>query len=1140
MANHPLFLSTTKLQLGLGLALVILLALSLSVAYAATITVAASEVDINDNDVCSLLEALENANDTSTGAVHDDCVSGDPSSSRDTIELTDSTYSLTASQVSSLGPSGLLITSKITINGNGATITRNSGGNYRLFYVSSAGNFTLKDVTLDNGLAKGGNGGNGATGSGSGFGGGGGGGGLGGNGANGTAVSNCTSKSKGGGGGGEQGAGSGTTGGASTGGDGSTGSGGSDGGLGGGGGGGGQSGGCAGRSPGAGGFGGGGGGGGNPTSGGDGGFGAGGGGAGVHNSTTSQTGGSGGEFGSDGANKTGSNRAGGGGGGAPGLGGAMMIDGGTVIIRQSTFTSNQAKGGNGGSSNAGRGGRGAGLGGAIFMLDGDLTVENSTFTDNDASQGSSGNGTASGHGAAIFIYDGTATLDYNTFSDNSNDTGGTIYLWDDASVSGVLNMTGNIIANTDGGEDCIATSLSTNSVNLIEDDTCSPAMDGDPLLSDLGDYGGHTQTMGLLPGSIAIDAATASCESTDQRQVSRPQNSLCDIGAFESQGFNISITGGDDQTTVRNTDFAKKLEVTFAANDTSEPIGSDVAINFTAPGSGASLSTTSFTDTINASGVVSATVTANNTVGSYNVTAEASVIGSSVAFSLTNRLADTAPVFNALSDQTVTEVDTLAFTLSATDVNGGALTYGIDDPTSGMILNSSTGSFSWTPTEGQGPGTYVTQFIVTDTTNLTDEMTITITVEEDDQAPEFSMMTDQAVTETNLFTMTISATDDDIPANDLTFGMSDAPTGATLDSDSGLFSWTPTETQGPGTYAIKFVVTDTTDLTDEMTVSIIVSEDNQAPVLTELSDQAVGETNLFTMTLSAMDDDLPANDLTYSMTGEPTGASLDEDSGLLSWTPETDQGPGEYPITFTVEDDGSPNLSDSQTITITVFDRLPTLAITKTVELVNDPAIPGDIITYTITVANSGGQADDVMVQDTLPDGVEGDDLDWTGSIAENSSEIFTIVATVTTEAGYGATISNTASFNHVVGSDSDTTSFTTIADTTAPDVSSLTLSAPVGTITNQRPIFDWNQATDTQSGVASYTLQLNDGSTVQEFSVTSTSYTPAADLQIGVYTWTVKAEDAVGNASDYVSPEAMFEIKENAMSIYLPLVVKE
>ena len=56
----------------------------------------------------------------------------------------------------------------------------------------------------------------------------------------------------------------------------------------------------------------------------------------------------------------------------------------------------------------------------------------------------------------------------------------------------------------------------------------------DPKLGALGNYGGYTQTISLLPGSSAIDAGNdATCATNDQRGVTRPQGAHCDVGAYE-------------------------------------------------------------------------------------------------------------------------------------------------------------------------------------------------------------------------------------------------------------------------------------------------------------------------------------------------------------------------------------------------------------------------------------------------------------------------------------------------------------------------------------------------------------------------------------------------------------------------------
>jgi hypothetical protein len=76
-----------------------------------------------------------------------------------------------------------------------------------------------------------------------------------------------------------------------------------------------------------------------------------------------------------------------------------------------------------------------------------------------------------------------------------------------------------------------------------------------------------------------------------------------------------------------------------------------------------------------------------------------------------------------------------------------------------------------------------------------------------------------------LLTFTATATDADIPVQTLTYSLSGTvPAGASITS-AGVFTWTPTEAQGPGDYTFGVVVSDGS-LTASQTVTVHVNEDN--------------------------------------------------------------------------------------------------------------------------------------------------------------------------------------------------------------------------------------------------------------------------------------------------------------------------
>jgi len=97
-----------------------------------------------------------------------------------------------------------------------------------------------------------------------------------------------------------------------------------------------------------------------------------------------------------------------------------------------------------------------------------------------------------------------------------------------------------------------------------------------------------------------------------------------------------------------------------------------------------------------------------------------------------------------------------------------------------------------------------------------------------------------------------------------------------------------------------------------------MSGEPHCPVLGAIGDKTVAEETLLSFTAAATDADLPANTLTYSLVGAPTGAATDPSTGAFTWTPTEAQGAGEYTFTVKVCDNGTPSLCDEEEITVTV------------------------------------------------------------------------------------------------------------------------------------------------------------------------------------------------------------------------------
>ncbi len=374
------------------------------------------------------------------------------------------------------------------------------------------------------------------------------------------------------------------------------------------------------------------------------------------------------------------------------------------------------------------------------------------------------------------------------------------------------------------------------------------------------------------------------------------------------------------------------------------------------------------------------------------------------AFQITVNEVNAAPVLAPIAPQTVDEGQTLTFTASATDgdLPANGLTFSLANAPTGASINLVTGEFSWTPSESQGAGIYLFDVVVTDngTPALNTSQTVTVTVAEVNEAPTINAIGNRTVDEGQTLTFTATASDSDLPANGLTFNLAGAvPAGAAIDPITGVFTWTPTEAQGPGLFTFDVVVTDdgSPALSDSESIQVTVSEVNQAPVVNAVANQAVDEGSLVTVTLTATDSDLPANSLTWSLITAPARAMINPTTGEFSWVPSEAEGPGIFTVTARATDNGMPTLFGETTFTVTVTEvnTAPVLAA-----LADATVEDGQLLTFTAiaTDADVPANALSFSLQGTVPAGVAIDPttgvLTWTPMPAQVGSHQITVRVT--------------------------------------------------------------------------------------------------------------------------------------------------
>ena len=233
-------------------------------------------------------------------------------------------------------------------------------------------------------------------------------------------------------------------------------------------------------------------------------------------------------------------------------GGGIHLFGATTILDRSTVSNNQLFG------------FGFGGGGGVFIETGSLTVSNSTI---------SGNSAENLGGDGINLVEGDVTVTDSTITENNsgNGRGGSGVALDTnfGFELSSLTVVNSIIANN-GFDDLLFNVFEQVDVDvrssLIGTESRprlpaapigSPDANGniigdffdpiDPLLGELADNGGPTQTHSLLIGSPAIDSGN-NVSTIDQRGEIRPNvgGNGADIGAVEEQSLTLTVDTSND------------------------------------------------------------------------------------------------------------------------------------------------------------------------------------------------------------------------------------------------------------------------------------------------------------------------------------------------------------------------------------------------------------------------------------------------------------------------------------------------------------------------------------------------------------------------------------------------------------------
>ncbi|MFY8297651.1 tandem-95 repeat protein [Pseudoalteromonas sp. SS15] len=622
--------------------------------------------------------------------------------------------------------------------------------------------------------------------------------------------------------------------------------------------------------------------------------------------------------------------------------------------------------------------------------------------------------------------------------------------------------------------------------------------------------------------ATSITSSTAQVTSIDVTNLSEGTLTLTvlvtDVAGNQSSAFsdtvtkqyNVAPTAVND-TLITNEDTAGTVNVVANDNDPENALLASSVTVKTSPTKGQisiNNGSVTYTPNANANGSDSFTYTVKD-----SAQAESNVATVSITITPVNDLPVAANFAPSINEDTPTSA--LTIRASATDVEDTNPTGNIEvatGPSLGSVaINQTAGTLTYTPNPDVSGSDSLTYTILDSEGGRSNTATISITIASVNDTPVISGTPQTSVDEDALYSFTPTASD--VDNDSLTFSVTNLPSWAEFDTQTGKLSGTPTDEHVGTTSNITISVNDGTDSASLTAFSLEVVNTNDAPTGQDTSftlDEGATlsrDLNNGLLTLASDDDSDSGDTLTVSAVTQPQYGQLTLNSdGSFSYVHDGSENHSDS-FTYQVNDNNSAS-SSAYTVTLTitpVADAPTTVNDTATTDedtavminlLANDSDPEGDMVsssTAIVTHPSNGSVSITNGVATYTPTANTNGQDTFTYTVkdaANNTSEQATVTVTVNAVNDAPVAANKTISINEDAASEAtnlralatdieDTIPTGDLTVVTEPAKGSVSFDQSAGTF-----IFTPN-ANEVGQDTFTYTIQDSDGLTSNTATVT-------------------------------------------------------